>query len=60
MSTPTLDKAQDALTQLAAFVTATIEHTVADACLEDQVYWRATQVELLQGIDGLRDLLSFQ
>ena len=60
MSTPTLNKAQDALTQLEAFVTDTIEHTVEDACLEDQAYWRATQVELLQGIDGLRDLLSFQ
>lgn len=60
MSTPTLNKAHHALTQLEAFITDTIEHTVEDACLEDQVYWRSTQVELLQEIDGLRDLLAFQ
>lgn len=58
--TPSLTQAQDALTKLEAFIDDTIEHTVEDATMEDQVYFRATQVELLQAIDGLRSLLSWQ
>ena len=57
---PSLNQAQDALTKLEAFIDDTIEHTVEDATMEDQVYFRATQVELLEGIDALRSLLSWQ
>ena len=57
--TTTIAGAHDALTKLEAFVSDTIDNTVEESDdVSDKAYWKATELELCEGIDGLRTLLS--
>lgn len=57
--TTTIAGAHNALTKLETFVSDTIDHTV-ESCddASDKAVWRATELELCEGIEALRTLLS--
>lgn len=57
--TTTIAGAHDALTKLEAFVSDTIDNTVEGSDdASDKAFWKATELELCEGIDTLRTLLS--
>ena len=57
--TTTIAGAQNTLTKLEAFVSDTIDNTVESSDdVSDKAFWKATELELCEGIDALRTLLS--